>query len=309
MTNALLLAGNSIDHLPRMMVFEAVVRHGGFTAAAEALGASKSHMSKQVRQLETELGVRLLNRTTRVVRPTEAGELFYERCRQIAQLAEQAGRELSSVQQEVQGRLRISVPLTFGRVFLHDALTRFVADFPHIEAVVDMSDRPVDLLREDFDLVVRVGEVTQPELIVRRLTETRRLVVAAPALLDKVGRPERPSDLSKLPCLLYEHQVGRDRWIFDDGGRRQEVRVSGRLRCNNGDLLASAAARGLGFAWLPDFVVQPMLDAGTLVSVLETNCRASRAVHAVLPGRRHLPLKIKELLRYLQEELQPAVSA
>lgn len=305
MENGLFAKGNSLERLPRMLVFEAVVRLGGFTAASQALGTSKSHVSKQIRQLEAELGVRLLNRTTRVVRPTEAGELFYERCRQIAQLADQAGRELSSVQQEVMGRLRISVPLTFGRVFLHDALTRFIADFPRIEVVLDMSDRPVDLLREDFDLVVRVGEVTQPELVVRRLTESRRLVVAAPSLLKSVGRPEHPQDLSALPCLLYDHQVSRDRWIFDDGGRRQEVRVSGRLRCNNGDLLASAAARGLGFAWLPDFVVQSQLESGALVTVLEASCKESRAVQAVLPGRRHLPLKVKELIRYLQEGLQP----
>jgi len=304
MANILLLRRNSSDQLPRMMFFEAVVRHGGFTAAAQALGASKSHVSKQVQKLEADLGVQLLNRTTRVVRPTEAGELFYERCRQIVQLAEQAGQELSSVQQQVQGRLRISVPLTFGRAFLHDALTRYMADFPGIEAVVDMSDRSVDLVREQYDLVVRVGEITQQDLVVRKLTESRRLVVAAPALLEQVGRPKQPAELSNLPCLLYEHQVPRDRWVFDAEGRREEVRVFGRLRCNNGDLLASAAARGLGFAWLPDFVVQPLLESGALVRVLEANCKESRAVHAVLPGRRHLPLKIKELLRYLQEDLR-----
>ncbi len=301
--NGLFSHGNYLDTLPRMAVFAAVVREGGFSKAASALGVSKSNVSKQVTRLEEQLGVRLLSRTTRVVRPTEAGELYYERCVELLRLAQEAGNALGEIQQQPVGRVRISVPVDFGREFLAEPIADYLARFGRINAVVDVSDRQVDIVAEGFDLAIRVGAVSVADLVVRRLMETRRLVVASPAYLAAHGTPTRPEELTSHECLLYDYQASADRWVFRRDSRRVDVRVAGRVRSNNGDLLAAAACAGVGIAWLPDFVARRHLEAGTLVSVLDSDCREVSVVNAVLPARRHLPAKIRELLSVLEHHL------
>lgn len=294
---------NNHDLAPWMLVFAAVVREGGFTAAATVLGQSKSHVSEQVSRLEAALGVRLLHRTTRVVRPTEAGEAFYERCAAMEELVGEARRTLDELQHQPVGRLRISVPVTFGRRFLQGPLIRYLARYPRIDASVDVSDRPVDLFREAFDVAIRVGPVAHPDLVVRKLGVSRRLVVAAPAYLAAHGAPESPEDLRRHACLLYAYQFDGDRWELTTPSGPRAVEVTGRVRSNNGDFLAEAARAGLGLAWLPDFVVRPYLQRGELVPLLEAHCQQRSPIHAVFPSRPHIPLKVRTLVEELQEAM------
>ena len=286
-----------------MALFAAVVREGGFGKAAAALGVSKSYVSKQVTRLEESLGARLLARTTRVVKPTEAGELYYERCVEMIRIAEEAQGALSAIQQQAVGRVRVSVPVSFGRLFLHRPLVRYLREFPRVDAVVDVSDRQVDVLLEGIDLAIRVGVVRNPDLIVHRLMDTRHIVVASPAYLARASRPTHPEELRDHECLLYQYQAAMDHWVFHRDGRRLEVPVRGRFRANNGDLLAEAACAGLGIAWLPQFVVRHHLETGDLIPLLAAQCRETSVVNAVLPARKHVPVKVRELIRVLGEEL------
>jgi DNA-binding transcriptional LysR family regulator len=298
--------GNNIDMLPRMQIFAEVVTQGGFSKAASSLGISKSKVSKQVAQLEASLGVRLLSRTTRVVQATEAGELYYERCLEMLRIAEDAQGILSSIQEEAIGRIRISVPVSFGKEFLQGALVNYLNTFPRVQALIHMSDQRVDVLREGFDLAIRIGAVHDPDLIVRRLTETRRIVVASPRYLAEHGTPKDLEDLGSHECLLYEYQSNPEEWVFQRQGKKVDVKVSGRVRINNGDLLAEAASAGLGLAWLPDFIVKPQLESGELVLLLDSQCKESSTVNAVLPARKYIPLKVRELLRVLEQGLTEA---
>jgi len=295
--------GNSIEMLPRMQIFAEVVTQGGFSKAATSLGISKSKVSKQIALLEESLGVRLLSRTTRVVHATEAGELYYERCLEMLRIAEDAQGILSSMQEEAIGRVRISVPMSFGKKFLQGALVGYLDAFPRVHALIDMNDQRVDVLREGFDLAIRIGAVHDPDLIVRRLMDTRRIVVAAPKYLAERGAPKDLEDLKSHECLLYEYQSNPEEWVFRRGEKKVAVKVSGRVRINNGDLLAEAASAGLGLAWLPDFIVKQQLESGELVVLLDSQCKESSTVNAVLPARKYIPLKVRELLRVLEEGL------
>jgi DNA-binding transcriptional LysR family regulator len=286
-----------------MAMFAAVVREGGFGKAAAALGVSKSNVSKQIGRLEEQLGVRLLARTTRVVQPTEAGELFYERCIEMLRVSDEAQGVLSSLQEQAVGRLRISVPLSFGRAFLEKPLLRYLDGFPRVQADIEMSDRSSDVIREGLDIAIRVGPVHDDNLIVQRLCETRRIVVGSPAYLRANQAPLTPEELSSHQCLLYEYQQVPERWVFRRGGRRVEVAVSGRLRTNNGDFLAAAACAGHGLAYLPDFIVHDYVSSGQLVAVLESQCHETSVVNVVLPARKHVPVKVRELMRVLREDM------
>jgi DNA-binding transcriptional LysR family regulator len=222
----------------------------------------------------------------------------------MLRIAEEARGVLSSIQEQVVGRLRVSVPLSFGRDFLQKPLLRYLEQFPRIEPVIEMSDQRSDLIREGVDVAIRVGPVRDENLVVQKLMESRRIVVASPEYLSRRGTPEQPEELVEHECLLYEYQPVPERWVFRRDDRRVEVGVSGRLRTNNGDFLADAACAGLGLAYLPDFIVRPYLEAGTLVNVLDSLCKETSAVNVVLPARKHVPVKVRELIRTLREHIE-----
>lgn len=285
------------------MLFEAVVREGGFSAAARELRVSKASVSKQIAALEASLGVRLLHRTTRMVRVTEAGALFHDRCAEVVRLMNEAGDVLSAVQEDMVGLLRISIPTSFGRGFLDLPIAEFMTRFPRLSIEADVSDRPVDMLQGRYDLCIRIGVVNEGDLITRKLCKSRRLVVASPALLKKTGVIESPAALAHQPCLLYAHQFRRDKWIFADDHRAIEVAVSGRVRSSSGEFIATAACRGLGFAWLPDFIVAPYIANGQLVSLFDERCQLMSDVQAVWPSRKYMPTKVREFLKHLKAAL------
>jgi DNA-binding transcriptional LysR family regulator len=295
---------NNVGLVTRMLTFETVVREGGFTAGARALGISKASVSKQVAALEQEMGVRLLHRTTRLVQPTEAGNLFYERCAEVVRLVSEARGLLSSIQEDVVGRLRVSIPVTFGRSFLRAPLMAFAARYDRVEVDIQMSDRPVDVIGDGYDVAIRVGPVMQPHLVTRKLCETRKVVVASPDLLRRCGPMTDPEGLRHQPCVLYSHQARPSRWSFQGARGVIHVPVNGRVRSNNGDLLLEAACAGLGFAWLPDFIVAEARSGGQLVTLFDEHCAERSAVQAVLPERKYMPPKVREMLRIVQAALE-----
>jgi len=294
-----------MDLLSEMAVFARVVDAQSFSEAARRIGVSKSTVSKQIRRLEDQLGARLLDRTTRTMRLTEVGTVFYEHCARMLAEAEAAEHAVGNLESAPRGRLRITAPMTLGRIFVAPAASDFARQWPDLEVDLDLSDRIVDLVEDGYDLAVRVGRLAPSSLVARRLAPTRTIVCASADYLTRKGRPEKPSDLERHDCLRYTYQSS-DAWIFRGAGGEEVVRVKGPFRANNGEALAAAACAGLGIAFLPDFIVGSQLASGELVPLLEAFVDDGAAVYAVYPARRHLAAKVRAFVDLLVERMTPA---
>jgi len=271
-----------------------VVKHHSFSAAADELGLSKSSVSKQIRALEDRLGARLLDRTTRRMRLTEVGAAFHDRCAAIVTAAEEAELAVTQLQMTPRGRLRISAPVSLGQRYLTDVVDDYLTLYPDVEIELDLSDRFVDLVDEGYDLAIRVGALPDSSLVARKLADSRRVVVGSPSYLADHGVPQTPADVGAHECLLYTYsQVPADVWRFDGPDGEISIRVHGRLRTNNGDVLAAAAGDGIGIAMLPDFIVAAELRAGRLQAALSDMCQSLGGIYAVYPHNRHLSANVR----------------
>lgn len=289
--------------LDDMALFVRVVEAGSFTRAASEAGASKSAVSKRVAALEARLGARLLERTTRSMRLTDVGRRYFTRAQEIVSAAEEAELEAAAAQDAAVGTLRLSAPVSFGVRYLGEAIARFAVAHPEVRVRVDLDDRYVDLIEEDYDLAVRVGSLPDSSLVARALMTSRPWLVASPEYLATRARPRTPKDLERHEALLYRHQVGGRTWHFEGRGGKRTVRVQGRLVSDNGDILAAAACHGVGIALLPDFIVEPHVASGRLEVLLPTWCRAESEVFAVYPHR-NLSAKVRLFLELLQDCLR-----
>ncbi len=295
-----------MDLFQALKVFSQVVESKSFVRAAERLELSTTAVSRYVTELEGRLQSRLLQRTTRRISLTETGRAFYERCVQILAELDEAEREAAQQVAEPYGTIRLTTSVNFGTRQLTPAIASFMARHPHVRFDVSLSDRIVDLIEEGFDLAVRVGGTGAQNLAARKLGETRFVTCAAPAYLARNGAPIAPEDLTQHNCLTYEYAL-RDAWTFrDPTGRERAVRVAGNLSSNNGDLLAAAAAEGVGILLEPDFIVGPELAQGRLVRVLESYEAPVSPIYAVYPSRRHLPAKVRTFVDFLAERFAGA---
>lgn len=296
-----------LERLTELATFAAVVEQGSFTAAARELSVSKPVVSKRVAKLEESLGLRLLNRTTRRLSMTEAGEALYERCRHLLGEVEAAERALRPLASAPRGRLRLNAPVSFGVLHLAPCLPDFLRRYPQIEVEMTLTDQRINLVEEGVDLAVRITNLEDSSLHARRLAPSERIVCASPDYLARRGRPERPEDLRDHACLTYAYQRSGRRWAFRDGeGRRHRVTVSGPLQANNGDALKAACEAGLGIALLPSFIAGDALRAGRLVCVLSDWLDdEATSVHAVYPATRNLSPKVRVFIDFLAERFGP----
>lgn len=268
--------------LQSMAIFAHVVDAGGFTAAARRLGMSKSAVSKAVAGLEEHLGVRLLLRTTRTVRLTEAGERMHAHCARILAEAEQAELELSSHGGRVHGRLRVNAPLNVGRFLVLPAVLELMGRFPELEVDLVLQDDYVDLVASQTDVAVRVGRLVDSSLVMRRLKPVGGRVVASPEYLAARGRITTPEDLAGHAFLVYTLVARPDQLVLERDGERVTVRVAGPFRTNNGDAIRDAAIAGVGVAVLPDFILGSALRDGQLATVLDDwQLLPAAAIHVV----------------------------
>ncbi len=289
-----------------MAAYVRVVEAHGFTAAAERLGWSKSVISRRIAELEERLGVRLLNRSTRRLSLTEAGRAYYERCVRILADIEESEAAVASLHAEPRGRLRVSAPMTFGMLHLAPAVAEFLRRCPQLEIDLALNDRFVDVIDEGFDLALRIGTLADSALVARRLAPCRRIACAAPSYLAERGEPGTPAELAGHDCLLYSYLAAADQWSFADAaGAEQAVRVAGRLRVNNGDVLRDIAIAGLGIVMLPTFIVAGALADGRLRPVLCDWRPAEVALHAVYPHNRHLSSKVRTFVDFLVARFGP----
>lgn len=291
-----------MDRLDCDRMFLAVIETGSFTAAAEKLGTRSGQASKLISRLETDLGVRLLNRTTRSVVPTEAGRAYYDRLKPLVDELDTLDLDIRNISQSPRGRLRLTAPLTFGTLELAPALNAFAGLYPDIELDVSFSDRVVNVVDEGFDLAVRVGRPGDSSLIIRRLCAVRIVVVGAPSYLEQHDAPASPADLGQHACIIDTNFREPNRWPFKgETGEVEMVSVDGRIRYSNAEACVQAAELGLGFACVPAFVAGEALRSGRLIRLLPSFEPDPYDVHVLYPHSRHLAAKVRLLVDFLSE--------
>jgi DNA-binding transcriptional LysR family regulator len=285
-----------------MQAFTAVVETGSFTAAAERLKANKSAVSRRVSALEERLGAQLLKRTTRTLNLTDTGRSFYERSARLLADLDEAESAVAQEQGELRGRLRIALPLSFGLMHMTAPINEFARLHPRVEFDLDLSDRYVDLIQEDIDVAVRIGQLTDSSLIARRLFKSRIVASASPDYLEANGTPVAPADLSKHRCLAYSNLVDSSQWSWIDGdGQQQRVDVHASLAANNGEMLSQFAANGRGIVMQPTFIAHKFIRDGTLVEVLPDVRWAEITAYAVYPPTRHLSYRVRAFIDFLAD--------
>ena len=293
-----------MESLSGLTAFVRAAELRSFVAAAQRLGVSASAIGKSIARLEESLGVRLLNRSTRHISLTEAGELFYVRsCRVVAEL-EEAQAELSRQRDVPHGRLRISLPALGYRMLL-PILPEFTRRYPHIELDLDFSDRMVDVIAEGMDAVIRSGDVLDSRLKARTLGRFRLVLVGAPTYFAEHGVPLTPEQLSEHACLFYRfHSNGQlQPWTFEGREGLAPLNLPGTLTFNNVEALIGAAVGGLGIAYLPDFAVGQYVREGRLLSVLDERLVAGGIFSVVWPGTRQPLPKVRVFVDFLLERL------
>lgn len=297
-----------MDRLQALQIFTRVVETGSFTAAADRLGLSRAVVSKAVIELERSLGARLLERTTRRVRANEVGLAYYERAARVLGELDEADRAVRRLHQEPRGTLRVNAPLSFALLHLKPVVARYLDANPEVTLALDLTDRFVDLIDEGYDIAIRIAALEDSSLIARRIAPARRILCATPGYLDRHGRPDAPAALRDHRCLLYDTTAREDTWRLTGPDGEQSVRVSGPMASNNGDMIACAAAEGIGIALLPTFIVGPDLQAGRLERVLPDWSPRELGIYAVYPPNRQLAAKVRVFVDLLVTHFGPRPS-
>ncbi|MFJ3681429.1 LysR family transcriptional regulator [Pseudomonas sp. NPDC090208] len=260
-----------MDKFLALNMFVETVRCGGYSAAARKLGIATSSVTRQVAALEAELGTVLLNRSTRHNSPTDAGQAYFYRAVAILEALDSADNAVSDRGEEVQGRLRISVPVEFGRRVIAPHIGRFLDSYPQLDVSLSLSDEIVDLLKERIDLSVRLGSsVASDDIICRPVGRFERWIVASPEYLLQHGLPQTPDDLLAHACLRFDYGNAQQDWQLRCGDEQIAVAVRGRLQSNNADILREGALEGQGLALLADWLVKDDVRQGRLTRVLES---------------------------------------
>lgn len=284
-----------MNRYDELVAFVGVVEQGSFSAAADRMGVAKSAVSRRVSELEARLGVRLLNRTTRRLSLTDAGQALHERAVRILADWEEAEQTVSAESTRLSGRLKIAAPLAFGVRYLGPVVTGFARSHPDVQMEVDLGDREVDLVEEGFDLAIRIGELSDSSLVARRLNTIGMICVASPEYLTLHGLPESPGDLNRHLGLKYTLARRGGTWRFrDEDGRMHQARPRTALAANSGDHILQACEAGIGVAVLPLFIAHESVRAGTVVPVLQNFGLDAVGMYLVYPPGRYSSRRVRE---------------
>jgi DNA-binding transcriptional LysR family regulator len=296
-------SGAALNQLAELDVFARTVTAGSMSAAARELGVTPPVVSKRIRALEERLGVRLLQRTTRKVALTEAGQGFYERVVAILASVDEAEAWVSRRAATARGTLRVSAPTTFGRLHIAPLLLDFMALFPDVTVDLDLSDSFVDIVGDGYDVAVRIADLIDSSLVARRLAPNHRVLCAAPAYLARAGTPHRLADLGSHRLLVHN----ADHWKLEGPEGPATVPVDSVIRTNSSEVIREAVLAGAGIALRSTWDVGPEIRSGRLAVVLPGWRASSRvALHAVYPSRRHLAPKVRVFIDFLAERYGPA---
>ena len=285
-----------------LKAFVTVVEAGSFNRAADLLQASAAAVSRRISSLESALGVKLLNRTTRNIDLTEAGRQFYSDVVSILESLEEAEEKIQTGRETIKGNLRIAAPLSFGVGRIAPILPVFMKRHPELKVHLQLEDRFTDLVAEGVDVAIRIGSLKDSTLVATRLASIPRIFCASPEYLALHGEPKKPEELARHECLHYSLLSTREDWSFSTGEESHDIDITGPLSTNNGDVLAEAAIQGLGITMMPTFIVQDALNDGRLQGILEDYCPRPFGLYAVRPSRHFTPARVRVLIEFLKEQ-------
>ena len=291
-----------MNHYRAMAIFVQVVESGSFAGAAKKLGVTKSAVSQHISMLEGDLGIRLLQRTTRRLSLTEAGDLYLDGCRQMVEAAEIANQKIGQYRKEPSGTLRISCSQDFAANNLVPLLTPFLERYQKLSLDIDGSDQVIDLVKEQIDLAIRIGHLPESGVVARKISNLSEMLVTAPCYLQRFGAPREPADLTKhqwiaLTQMTQPYQVS----LQGEQGQRQVIRLYGRARSNSASTVQQMAVNGMGIARLLEVMVRQDLKLGRLVQVLPNYRMEPVGLYAVYPQQTYVPFKVRAVIDYLVE--------
>lgn len=293
-----------MDKLAAMQTFSAIVEHGSLRAAAEALGKAGPTIVRSLALLEAELGVRLLNRTTRRMSLTEEGRVYLERCRQILSDVDEAEQALSSRRSIPRGTIRVTAPVLFGQVRVAPAITRFLAEYTEVKVELLLLDRVVDMVEEGIDVGIRIAPLEDSSMIASRVGEVRSVVCASPELLRRVGTPEDPRDLAELPCVHFQGLSSAPVWQFDHDRRKRSIPIDGPFSTNQAAVAVDACAEGLGFGRFLSYQVEALVRSKKLTIVLSDFEPPPIPIHVVFAHARLMTPRIRAFVDWMKDELR-----
>jgi DNA-binding transcriptional LysR family regulator len=298
-----------MDWMQPIRIFVSVVQNGSLSSAGRQLGLSPASVSRHIGALEQSLGCQLINRTSRKLTLTEAGELYYAKVGEILQQIAEANDSVAELQAQPRGNLRVHSRVLVGHLHLVPVLPQFMARYPEVNVDLLMSNRVIDVVEQNIDVDVRIGKLVDSSLVARKLAASERVVCASPQYLQ--GRPPiaAPSDLTAHNCLTYRINVGRTVWRFlDAGGVLQEIPVEGNLTTDNGYALLTATLSGVGIALMPDWSVRNDLAAGRLVRLLPeyrvSHIEFDNGIYAVFQKSRYMTAKVRAFIDFLVDAFE-----
>ncbi len=290
-----------MDKLGCMRAFVAVVEAGGFSDAARRMGVSKATVSKQVGQLEADLGVRLLHRTTRRVNATSSGQAYFEQCRPLLVELDELDAAMHSNTSEPRGELRVTAPVSFAELHLMRAVSGFSGRYPEVRVNLILSDSFMDLVDERIDVAVRIGDLEDSTLVARKLGSMSLLICAAPGYLDKHGEPTRPEQLSDHLCVIDSNHPAGTRWTVGDAENAVTINLTAKVLVNSARAARELTLLGEGISYLPSFAVADDIADGRLRQLLPNHASAPLGIYAMYPHRRHLSAKVRLFIEHLVE--------
>jgi DNA-binding transcriptional LysR family regulator len=288
-----------VDKLGSMRAFVKVVELGSFSEAGRQLRLSRSAVSKYIADLEDDLGVQLLNRTTRRASPTENGQAYFERALTILADLDAADQSVAQLQSTPRGLLRVNAPMSFGTIKLGPILADFMALYPELRIQLVLSDEQVDPIQGGLDVTLRIAELESSSLIARKITPIERVVCASPDYLNRNGTPAHPNDLRQHNCLTYGFLSTGNQWKLSGKDGDHWIQPSWTLCANNAEVLRDAAVKGCGIALLPVFMAEKELKSGALRVVLSAYKAPPLTLYAIYPPTRHLALKVRLFIDFL----------
>ncbi|GAB3518363.1 LysR family transcriptional regulator [Photobacterium alginatilyticum] len=292
-----------MDTFSTIPVFTAVVELGSFSEASRQLGITKSAVSKRISALEAHLGVKLIQRTTRKLSLTEAGEQYYSYIQKAKVLVNEGEDAISSLQGSPKGHLKVSIPMVFGQRHIAPLLGEFLRRYPDIKLSLSLDDRLVDLVEEGVDMVLRIGALSDSNLIARKLSPCRSVVCASPGYLEINGTPETLAELKQHNCLYYSYFRAGMEWVFDGPNGLERIKPEGNIQVNNSEVLKQLMLDDVGICQMPLFLVESELASGELVPILEQYHLPEHGVYAVFPQKAFKPAKLKVFLDFLEQNL------
>jgi DNA-binding transcriptional LysR family regulator len=291
--------------LDGIAIFVEVVNSGSFTHAASSTGHSTSFISKEISKLEDRIGVRLLHRTTRTLKLTPEGEIYYKQCQQLIDDAIEAENAVSGKTGRPRGRLRVSCPVAFGISRLQPYIPDYLSRFPEIELELDLNDRKVDLIADGFDIVIRAThQLEDSSLVSRKIQDSSSLTLASPVYLQKHGIPVSPLDLERHKVINYSNLANPGQWVYrGKGDEPVRVHVESGMMSNNSEMILAMAIAGLGIIRLPEFILTDELESGKLVTILDDYDRNPIGVYMVYPTRKHMSAKVRSFIDFTLAKL------